>query len=74
MTPYGNLSGNSGVVAYDSGADFIDVQFIGGDSYRYSDRKPGRAHVAQMKQLAAVGQGLATYISRHVRNGYEFKF
>src|SRR5690606_17862919 len=38
---YANLSGKSGVVAYGIGADFIDVRFRNGETYRYTHDKPG---------------------------------
>ena len=36
MEPYKNLSGNSGVVAYETGPDFIKVQFSDGGVYVYT--------------------------------------
>jgi hypothetical protein len=65
MQRYGNASGNSGVLAFDAGSDFILVQFRGGDIYRYSESLVGREHVERMKELAASGKGLSTYISQH---------
>src|SRR3546814_21079266 len=32
MRPYRNLSGNSGVVAYEVGADFLKMRFTSGDT------------------------------------------
>jgi hypothetical protein len=71
MTPYRNLSGDSGVLAYAIGADFIDVQFAGGDIYRYTSASAGAAALAQMKRLAASGRGLSTFISQVVRENYQ---
>lgn len=71
MHRYRNLSGHSGVVAYEIGRDFIAVRFAGGDTYRYTHAKPGRTQVEAMKALALAGRGLSTYISRHVREAYE---
>ncbi len=70
MLPYINRRGNSGVTAYEPGPDFIDVQFDKGRCYRYTYQVPGREHVEVMKQLAAEGQHLATYINQHIRNRY----
>lgn len=69
MRPYHNRSGNSGVLAYDIGADSITIEF-GTGTYLYNYSKPGRAHVEQMQRLAQNGQGLATYISQHVRDNF----
>lgn len=71
MQPYGNLSGGSGVKAYEIGRDFIRVQFVDDRIYRYSYTSAGRGRIEQMKRLAASGKGLSTYISQHVRDAYE---
>ncbi|MDB5942794.1 MAG: hypothetical protein JWQ13_2360 [Ramlibacter sp.] len=70
MKPYKNVSGDSGVVAYAIGADFIDVAFKGGARYRYSNRSAGKDKVEAMKLLAAAGRGLSTFIAR-AQPGYE---
>ncbi len=73
MKRYRNLDGQSGVVAYAITGDAIAVKFQGGDTYDYTHVKPGRRHVDNMKLLAEAGQGLATYISRYVRDDYAGK-
>ena len=73
MTPYKNPEGHSGVAAYRIGRDYIDVEFAGGDIYRYTSASAGRTHLAIMKKLARAGQGLSTFISQAVRDGYESK-
>lgn len=73
MRRYANLSGDSGVVAYDTGADFIDVQFVDGWIYRYSHASAGPRDVAAMKSLALAGRGLSGFIARHVGKHYESK-
>lgn len=70
MRPYGNRSSGSGVLAYASGRDFIDVEFMDGKQYRYTYQVPGRDDVEAMKALAAEGEHLATYINQHVRKRY----
>jgi hypothetical protein len=71
MTPYSNLSGDFGVVAYDVGDDFIKVQFRHSRKvYVYNSAKPGWSHVQQMQRLAAAGRGLSTYISQHVGKNF----
>jgi hypothetical protein len=72
MTRYANLSGDSPIATFTAGDDFIDVRFDGW-VYRYDTTRPGIAHVERMKRLAAAGQGLATYISTHVKDHYAAK-
>lgn len=73
MRRYANLSGNSGVVAYAIGKDFIEVKFADGWIYRYTHASAGPVHVEAMKKLALAGRGLSTYIVRHVRKSYASK-
>jgi hypothetical protein len=72
MTRYANLSGDSPIGTFKAGDDFIDVRFDGW-IYRYDYSRPGLVHVERMKQLAASGEGLATYISTQVRDRYASK-
>lgn len=65
MRRYGNSSGDSGVVAYQTGPDFILVRFRGGAVYQYSAAEAGTAHIATMQALAVSGRGLSAYIARH---------
>lgn len=71
MKPYANRSGNSGVLAYETGSTFIRVKFAGGEVYSYSYHSAGKTRVETMKRLAASGKGLSTYISRYVKDRYE---
>ena len=73
MPRYRNLSGHSGVVAYEMAPDAITLTFVNGDRYRYSAIRPGRNAVDRMKVLAEAGRGLATFVSQHVRDNYERK-
>jgi hypothetical protein len=70
MKRYRNLSGNSGVAAYDDGPGFILVRFTGGDTYRYTDASAGAPVVAEMQRLARAGRGLSSFIAR-TRPPYE---
>jgi len=72
METYRNLSGNSGVQAYEIGPAYIIVKFSGtARTYIYSYRKAGSDHVEQMKVLARQGRGLGTYINKYVRDLYD---
>ena len=73
MKRYANLSGISGVTAYAIGDASILVRFVNGDLYEYDASSPGARHVQNMQMLAQAGEGLATYISRFVRDNYARK-
>ena len=71
MTTYQNTHGKSGVVEYESGSDYIKIQFKGPQKvYVYDYTKPGKTHVDEMKLLAESGRGLATYISQEVKTDF----
>ena len=70
LQPYRDLSGHSGVVGYRLGPGWIEVQFEDGGLYRYTAASAGAEAIERMQQLARDGRGLATYITRHVRQGY----
>jgi len=74
MKTYKNLSRNSGVVAYETGKNFIKIKFEGESGiYTYDYKQPGRQQVEKMKLLALKGQGLSTFISEHVGANYASK-
>jgi hypothetical protein len=70
---YKNRSGNSGVVAYEIARDSVTVEFEDGNVYLYTCASAGRADIERMKPLALSGEGLATFISQHVRHAYAAK-
>jgi N-hydroxyarylamine O-acetyltransferase len=72
MKRYSNRSGDSGVMAYEDGPDFIRIQFRGGETYLYSSPPIRREKIEKMKELAVQGRGLATFINQNpdVRDGY----
>ena len=72
MRPYAN-SGNSGVLAYETGGDWITILFRGGGKYLYTAASAGAATIGTMKNLAEAGQGLNSFINRFVRSNYEQK-
>ena len=59
MQTYANNGGNSGIFGYENGDAFIIVEFEE-YLYKYSHVKPGKTHVEKMKELAQVGQGIAS--------------
>jgi hypothetical protein len=72
MKPYGNRSGDSGVIAYEYGSNWLRVQFVSGDTYKYTVSGIGAVNLEAMKRLADSGDGLTTFINTHpdVKNGY----
>ncbi|AXE97037.1 MULTISPECIES: hypothetical protein [Burkholderiaceae] len=74
MKRYRDLSGQSGVVAYEVSNDAITVKFRDGDVYLYDYATTGRREVEEMKRLAVAGQGLSTFISRVVKDRYARKW
>jgi hypothetical protein len=73
METYKNLSGTSGVSRYETGADYIIVEFGKGNTYLYNYASAGKEKIEQMKELARKGRGLSTYISRYVKEDYSRK-
>ncbi|RYF14221.1 MAG: hypothetical protein EOO30_18905 [Comamonadaceae bacterium] len=64
MKRYRNLSGKSGVAAYDAAPGRIVVVFREGERYTYTDASAGARQVALMQELARAGRGLCTFIAR----------
>jgi hypothetical protein len=73
MQRYKNLSGESGVLAYEIGDRSITIRFSGGDRYLYTDQSAGAENIAEMQRLATLGSGLSTFISQVVRERYARK-
>jgi hypothetical protein len=70
MERYKNIQGHSGITSYSIGHDSIIVAFQGGHTYKYTTDVTGKRHIQTMQKLAREGKGLATYISRHVKDRY----
>jgi len=71
MIIYKNKNGNSNVLFYEIGNDFIDVQFNGTEKkYTYSYRSAGKENIETMKKLAKDGAGLNSFINRVVKYLY----
>ena len=73
MPRYRNLTGDSGVVDYETTSDSITLTFVDGERYVHGPQRPGHAEVDRMKTLATLGRGLSTFVSQHVRDRYERK-
>ncbi len=73
MERYKNLGGNSGVLAYEIGPDYIKVEFTGGSLYLYNYGSAGSQNVERMKELAIAGEGLNSFINRYVKKAYALK-
>jgi len=73
MQRYRNQNGDSGVVAYDIDDGRIVVQFKSGERYLYTEDSAGAANIARMQALARAGQGLGSFIGRHVYDRYARK-
>lgn len=73
MERYSDIDRDSGVVAYETGSDFIRVQFSDGSKYLYTYQSAGQRHIETMKMLAARGDGLNAYINDYARKSYERK-
>ncbi|MCW3078474.1 MAG: hypothetical protein JWO32_3083 [Bacteroidetes bacterium] len=68
MIPYRNISGKSGVLAYEIGDTYIKIEFNNNEVYLYDYNRPGKVQVNKMKFFAVRGKGLSTYISRYVKS------
>jgi hypothetical protein len=73
MNRYMNLSGSSGVVAYQVNDDSILVQFSDRMKYLCTNASAGVSNVAEMKRCARAGRGLSRYISARCRSLYAWK-
>lgn len=73
MVRYKNLSGDSGVSAYEIGDDYIKVEFSDGSLYLYNYESAGSQNIEHMKTLAENGSGLNSFINTTVRKNYASK-
>lgn len=73
MKVYKDINNDSGVVGYEYSATSIYVQFDSGKIYEYPESIIGAHHLANMKRLADLGDGLNAYIMKNsaVRTGYK---
>jgi len=73
MESYKNLGGDSNVIAYEIGTDYIKVQFGDGSIYLYTYESAGQSNIERMKSLAIEGEGLNSFIMKNVRKSYASK-
>ena len=73
MESYTNVGGNSGIINYEIGQNFIKVEFVDGSIYRYTYASAGSANIEYMKQLARQGHGLNSFINKNIKNLYAEK-
>jgi len=66
--PYRNQGGNSQILSYETGNEFLKVEFAEtGAVFKFSYRTAGKRHVDEMKRLAQSGEGLDKYICENMR-------
>lgn len=70
MDRYQDRDGDSSVVGYETGADFLRVQFSDGSVYLYTYSSCGGHNCETMKSLATAGDGLNAFINANVRKAY----
>lgn len=73
MQNYRNVSGDSGVGAFEIGDGCITVRFTSGATYLYDCASAGSENIVEMHRLAKAGSGLNGFITRRVRTGYARK-
>jgi hypothetical protein len=73
MERYRDIDGDSGVLAYETGPDFIRVQFKDNSVYLYNYASAGTHNIERMKSLAAAGNGLNAFINTNVKKAYAKK-
>jgi len=66
MALYKDVTGTSGITAFESKNDSITIEYKNGSVYQYSDQTAGAANVGFMKSLAAAGHGLNSFINMHL--------
>ncbi|WP_393949178.1 hypothetical protein [Kluyvera intermedia] len=70
MTAYQNRGRDSGVTEFEATENSITVYFSNGSCYLYNVTAPGLQAVQEMIRLANMGEGLNTYINRHIRSNF----
>lgn len=75
MPVYRDVDGDSGVIFYRYGEDWIEVEFQRGIEryYTYTYASAGVGHIEQTKRLADAGDGLNAYINNNVAKRFASK-
>ncbi len=73
MKIYKDIDGDSGVIGYEYGNDYIRVEFSTGAIYLYTYQSAGTSNIERMKSLADAGDGLNAFINTYVRKLYAEK-
>ena len=71
MKRYKDITGHSGVTAYEADGESITVEFNHDAMYLYTYASAGKRTIEKMKRLAEEGKGLSTYISQVVKDKFE---
>ena len=74
MPNYSNRSGRSNVASYEILNDGIIVVFKDGCRYLYNYASAGEYNINRMKELAAAGSGLNSFIYHNVKKKYAKKY
>ncbi len=64
MERYENLSGDSGVTAYENRRGAIVIEFVNGSVHRYTNRSAGARRRLRKCSASLAGRGLSTYTSQ----------
>ena len=67
LTPYGNGNGNSGIIGYEIGNDWMDIEYANGGIYTYTEKNVGEVNFLKMQVFAMQGSGLNAFINKEVR-------
>jgi hypothetical protein len=62
-----------GILPYETGPDFIRVQFKDNSVYLYTYASAGSHNIERMKSLAAAGDGLNAFLNTNVKKAYARK-
>ncbi len=75
MPRYSDRDGDSGIVAFEVGPDWIEIEFERGRErfYRYTNASAGAANILTMQRLAEKGDGLNAFINRYAKNKFASK-
>lgn len=68
MQRYRDRDNDSGAQYYEPGPTYIKIKFKSSSKvYEYTYAKEGQRHIENMKRLAQAGDGLNSYINKHIR-------